>query len=83
MEPSINESSDEGRPDGGTEGPRTLPDEAAYDCPACGEEIVVPVDPSAGPRQSYGEDCPVCCRPVRIAVEFDADGGVWCRAEAE
>ncbi|MCR9117091.1 MAG: CPXCG motif-containing cysteine-rich protein, partial [bacterium] len=33
--------------------------EASYTCEACGEEIVIPVDLSAGHRQEYVEDCPV------------------------
>lgn len=45
--------------------------EATYICDSCGEEIVVPVDLSAGARQDYVEDCPVCCHPNVIRVEFD------------
>jgi hypothetical protein len=57
--------------------------EASYICDACGEEIVVPIDPSAGHEQEYVEDCPVCCRPNVIHVEL-LDGGevrVWAEAE--
>lgn len=62
---------------------RQLNGEAAYTCEACGEEIVVPLDPSAGERQEYVEDCPVCCRANVIVVEYDEDGEarVWSRAE--
>jgi hypothetical protein len=42
---------------------RELADEASYTCGSCGEEIVVPLDASAGVHQSYVEDCPVCCSP--------------------
>jgi hypothetical protein len=35
---------------------------------------VVPLDPSAGESQSYVEDCPVCCVPNEITVEYDEDG---------
>jgi hypothetical protein len=35
---------------------------------------VIPLDPSAGRRQRYVEDCPVCCAPNEISVEFDEDG---------
>jgi len=53
-------------------------DEASYVCDACGEEIVIPIDPSAGARQEYIEDCPVCCRPSIIHVVVDADDvSVW------
>src|SRR6266404_980710 len=40
-----------------------MKDEATYVCDSCGEEIVVPIDLTAGSRQEYVEDCPVCCRP--------------------
>lgn len=48
--------------------------EAAYICDSCGEEIVVPVDVSAGSHQDYVEDCPVCCHPMRLHVDIDRDG---------
>jgi hypothetical protein len=57
--------------------------DAAYVCDACGEEIVVPVDPSAGEEQEYVEDCPVCCRPNVIHVELDPEGNVRVWAERE
>lgn len=60
-----------------------MADEASYVCDACGEEIVVPVDVSAGESQEYVEDCPVCCRPNVIRVEVDAGGGVRIWAEGE
>lgn len=62
--------------------PDTAP-EASYICDACGEEIVVPVDVSAGESQEYVEDCPVCCRPNVIHVEFHDDGEVRVWGEAE
>lgn len=49
--------------------------EASYVCWACGEEIVVPVDPTMGERQDYVEDCPVCCRPNELHVELDLEHG--------
>jgi len=58
-------------------------DEATYICDACGEEIVIPIDPTAGASQEYVEDCPVCCRASVIRVEIDEDGEVQVRAEAE
>ncbi len=51
-------------------------------CPHCGEEIVVPIDASAGASQLYVEDCPVCCSPTEIRVEFD-DLGARLEASAE
>jgi hypothetical protein len=58
-------------------------DEASYTCDACGEEIVVPVDVSAGASQEYVEDCPVCCRPNVVHVEIDEDGQAQVWAEPE
>lgn len=49
-------------------------DEGSYDCPCCGEQIVVPVDVHAGEEQEYVEDCPVCCSPVLLCVRIDPDG---------
>lgn len=48
--------------------------EAAYVCPTCAQTNYVGVDPSAGMRQRFTEDCPVCCRPIDFEVVFDADG---------
>ncbi len=57
--------------------------EASYNCDQCGEEIVVPVDLSAGSDQTYVEDCPVCCHPQVIHVEISPDGEVQLRGEGE
>lgn len=57
--------------------------EATYCCDSCGEEIVVPIDVSAGGHQQYVEDCPVCCRPHVLHVELDADGEPQLRVEPE
>ena len=58
-------------------------DEASYECSSCGEEIVFPIDLSAGSEQEYVEDCPVCCHPNLIRVEVDDDGDVrvWATDE--
>ena len=62
---------------------RTMKDEASYHCDSCGEEIVVPIDQTAGSSQEYVEDCPVCCRPNVIHVEIDEAGDVRAWAERE
>ena len=58
-------------------------DEISYTCDACGEEIVIPVDLSAGASQQYVEDCPVCCRANVIHVAIDENGRVSVWAEAD
>jgi hypothetical protein len=60
-----------------------MKDEAIYVCESCGEEIVVPVDVSAGASQEYVEDCPVCCRPHLVHVEIEEDGEVRVWASRE
>ena len=49
-------------------------DEGRYVCPHCGEEIVIPLDRTGGDEQKYVEDCPVCCSPNVIEVEFFEPG---------
>jgi DNA-directed RNA polymerase subunit RPC12/RpoP len=61
----------------------TMQDEASYICGECGEEIVVPVDLSAGSEQEYVEDCPVCCRANVIRIEVDEDGEARAWGELE
>ncbi|MFO1095788.1 MAG: CPXCG motif-containing cysteine-rich protein [Planctomycetaceae bacterium] len=60
-------------------------DELSYTCQACGEEVVVPIDLTAGAEQSYVEDCPVCCRPHVLHVTIDEDGhaDLWAAAEQD
>lgn len=60
-----------------------MQDEAIYICQACGEEIVVPIDLSAGTSQEYVEDCPVCCQANVIHVEIEEGGAVTVWAESE
>ena len=35
-------------------------------CPHCWETINLTLDLSV-PEQSYIEDCPVCCKPIRVS----------------
>ena len=60
-------------------------EESSYICDACGEEIVIPLDLTAGNCQQYIEDCPVCCRASIIHVEIDEDGNsrVWAEPEQD
>ena len=54
-----------------------------YLCPTCGEQIVIPLDPTGGSDQQYVEDCPVCCHPNVLRVEFDDDGNATVSSAAE
>jgi hypothetical protein len=52
------------------------------ECPYCGEWINLVLDTSAGP-QEYIEDCQVCCRPISVNLDMDADGDAVVRVQAE
>jgi len=61
----------------------TTAEEVSYTCDACGEQIVIPIDLSAGENQKYVEDCPICCRPNLINVEIQDDGEIRIWTERE
>ncbi len=61
----------------------SMNEEASYVCDRCGEEIIIPIDPSAGARQEYVEDCPVCCTPNVMRIEIDGNGDIAVSARAE
>ena len=46
--------------------------DAAYTCPTCFESNYVAIDISAGRKQKFVEDCPVCCRPLAFVSDVDA-----------
>jgi transposase-like protein len=43
-------------------------------CPYCGEPAELDVDAGGASRQSYVQDCPVCCQPWEVEVTRDRDG---------
>ena len=47
------------------------PMESGFQCAACGEWNTTSVDGSGGRRQSYVEDCQVCCKPNVLRIEYD------------
>lgn len=42
-------------------------EETEVDCPFCGEGITLLIDPSEA-RQTYIEDCSVCCHPIQLTI---------------
>lgn len=50
-------------------------EERDIQCPYCGEQISVLVDPSEVGAE-YVEDCQVCCRPIEFSLFEDMDGEV-------
>jgi Cysteine-rich CPXCG len=50
------------------------------ECPFCGEAEELHVDEGGGARQTYTEDCAVCCRPRVVHVEPGDEAGeirIW------
>jgi hypothetical protein len=43
-----------------------------FSCPYCGEEISMVLDLSVR-RQTYVEDCEVCCNPIEISYSVEDD----------
>ena len=52
-------------------------------CPYCGEMSDLTVEDEGWSRQSFVQDCPVCCRPNAVRVEVGKDGDVRVWAERE
>jgi hypothetical protein len=46
---------------------------AGFQCAGCGQWNQTSVDPSAGRRQQYVEDCQVCCKPNLLTLEYDGE----------
>ncbi|HEX9458901.1 MAG TPA: CPXCG motif-containing cysteine-rich protein [Thermoanaerobaculia bacterium] len=51
-----------------------MSDSIPLNCPYFGEEVDLDVDDTGGSRQSYVQDCPVCCQPWQVEVTRDRDG---------
>jgi len=50
-----------------------------FQCPHCWEEISMLLDRSVS--QTYIEDCEVCCNPIEITVNFEAENLIDFRKE--
>ncbi|MEP7352871.1 MAG: CPXCG motif-containing cysteine-rich protein [Acidobacteriota bacterium] len=48
--------------------------EYSFACPYCWAEISMVLDPSVR-RQTYVEDCEVCCHPIEVSCAFE-DGSL-------
>jgi hypothetical protein len=51
--------------------------EAGFQCAGCGEWIETSVDETGGSRQSYVEDCQVCCKPNVLEICWDNSSGAY------
>jgi hypothetical protein len=48
---------------------------AGFQCAGCGEWNETTVDEYAGHKQSYVEDCQVCCKPNLLHISYDPELG--------
>ena len=51
-------------------------------CPYCAEATEIALDPGSGAHQAYVEDCPVCCQPWNVRVEYTSDGSARVEVSA-
>lgn len=60
---------------------------AHIQCPYCGESIEIALDTGTAEdpagSQRYIEDCQVCCRPIDVRIDIDADGDPVLSVSAE
>jgi len=57
-----------------------------FQCAGCGEWNETFVDPSNGTKQTYIEDCQVCCKPNVLRITCSVQEDDWqisARLEAE
>jgi hypothetical protein len=47
--------------------------QAGFQCAGCGEWNETTVDSSEGTKQTYVEDCQVCCKPNVLRVSWDSN----------
>jgi hypothetical protein len=50
---------------------------SGFQCAGCGEWNETVVDFSAGTKQTYVEDCQVCCKPNVLLVTWDKSAGEY------
>ena len=63
-------------------GDGTAETESTITCPYCGEAASIALDPGSGATQDYVEDCPVCCQPWQLHVQYRTDGTAKVSATA-
>lgn len=59
-----------------------MEDSVTVQCPYCGQNCVVELDPTIA-HQQFTTDCEVCCRPFTIRAECEAGEIVSVETEAE
>ncbi len=60
-----------------------LEEDHFFNCPYCMEQICVSVDRAGGRKQSFTQDCEVCCQPIAFELEIDNEGVLIFRVRTE
>ena len=60
-----------------------LESDQEINCPYCASCLSIRIDQTGGDRQFFVTDCEVCCRPIEIEADIDADGVVNLVAKRE
>ena len=53
-----------------------LENDQEFNCPYCGAVNSIRIDETGGSNQRFVTDCEICCRPIEIEIDIDADGYV-------
>ena len=64
-------------------GKRMIEEDYEFECPYCCESNSVRLEASGGSKQSFVQDCTVCCKPIQIKVRFQDDEVVEFSAESQ
>ena len=51
--------------------------QAGFQCAGCGEWNETTIDSSAGSKQSYVEDCQVCCKANVLKISWASGAGEY------
>ena len=61
----------------------SVEEDCFINCPYCLESIKIRIDLTGGQNQSLTYECEVCCRPITLQIEFNADGIINIITERE
>jgi hypothetical protein len=54
-----------------------------YQCAFCGRDNETLVDPTVGSKQSYTEDCEICCNPNLLTIIISSKSEASVSAEQD
>jgi len=60
-----------------------LEEDYFFQCPYCSADIWVKIDQTGGRKQTFMQDCEVCCQPIDIRLTVGQEGVEAFNAERE